>query len=143
MIFTSRKDKFYPLIFSGHLVFILLLSYLYLSGSGSWPYLFLFILLICIASLLASYFATRYKICEDYLTIRSGLYRKKISISDIKRIEQASVSKTASTVAGPAQSIKRTNIYYDDDYDLMSISPENVKGFIEELKMRNPSIEIT
>lgn len=78
----------------------------------------------------------RYVIEGDVLSIKSIGFRSVIPIRSIRRIEE-----TNSLLASPAASLERLEIVYNK-YDSVLISPKDKLGFIDDLKVINPEIEI-
>ncbi len=100
-----------------------------------WPGLiFLLIITAFVTHLLLT---TNYRIEKDILEIRSGfLFRKRISISKITKIQESQVALSA-----PAASLNRLEITYNIS-DSLLISPRDRNRFIEELCRINPEIEV-
>ena len=94
------------------------------------------ILTLLILFTLHTFLKTYYTIAGEELFIRCGaIYHSKISISNIKKIE-----KSNSFFSAPATSIDRLALYYDNK--MVLISPKDKEGFIANLKLKNPSIQI-
>lgn len=84
-----------------------------------------------------SWFTTGYKINGELLLIQNGPIKKKISIQEIKKIEQ-----TKNPLASPALSIDRLEILHGSDFGLLLVSPKDKQEFISTLKNINPQIEV-
>lgn len=100
-----------------------------------WPGL---VFMLCVTAFVTHLLLTTYyRIEKDILEIHSGfLFRKRISISKITKIQESQVALSA-----PATSLKRLEITYNVS-DSILISPKNRKGFIGELCRINPAIDV-
>lgn len=94
------------------------------------------ILVVLIGLFLWIWFHTRYQLDDHHLLIFYG--PMKISI-DIDRIE--TIRNTVTPFVGPALSIYRLEIQYHKSKTI-TVSPKNTRKFIDELKKRNPHIQI-
>ena len=83
---------------------------------------------------------TRYVIKEKDLLYRSGPFRGRISIAEIKKIEAFSGMNPQVTMK-PALDYKGFILFYNK-YDALFISPEKSEIFIESLLKINSGIEV-
>lgn len=83
-------------------------------------------------------FSTSYTFHEDRLICRSGFFKKEIHYVGIRKIEKGNqlYAGWKMTLA-----LKGIIIHYDRFDDIL-LSPEDEKEFIQELLVRNPSIEL-
>ena len=79
---------------------------------------------------------TIYRIENGFLHIRCGLWKKKIAVSGIRRIETS-----RNLVSSPAMSLDRLEIFYDK-FESVVISPKDKIGFVKALKIAQPNLEI-
>ncbi|MBD3582517.1 PH domain-containing protein [Flavobacterium selenitireducens] len=96
---------------------------------------------LVLISVFAAYFLymaanTSYWIEGGLLHIRCGLWRRKIDVSRIHRIETS-----RNLVSSPAMSLDRLEIYYDKMNSVV-ISPKDKIGFVKALKNAQPNLEI-
>lgn len=80
----------------------------------------------------------RYSIDSQYLTYRSGIFRGKIAIKKIYKIE---VGKTLWVGFKPAAARKGLIVHYNK-YEEIYISPDGNDDFLYELMQYNPAIKI-
>lgn len=94
-----------------------------------WPGAFFVLGLGCVLPvwLLVS---TRYTLGDDQLVVRSGPFRWRVPIRDIK-----SVTPTRCALSSPALSLDRLRIEYGDSRSIM-VSPRNRGDFLLELEAR-------
>ena len=88
------------------------------------------------ALILWIYFTTYYVIEDSSLRVRSAFINKLIPIYDIR-----SIKKTFNPLSSPALSMDRLEIRYGTNH-MVLISPENRDVFLDELKRRNPAIQM-
>ncbi len=82
-------------------------------------------------------FSIKYIINDKILIIKGGLlYRMKIDISSIKKIEES-----RSLLSSPAPSLDRLEIIYNK-YDSILISPKEKEDFINEILKINPDVRV-
>ena len=80
----------------------------------------------------------RYTIDRQYFSYRAGIFRGKIAIDKIHKIE---VGKTLWVGFKPAAARKGLIIYYNR-YEEIYISPDGNDDFVNELLQYNPDIKI-
>jgi hypothetical protein len=80
----------------------------------------------------------RYTIDSQYFSYRSGIFRGKIAIDKIHKIE---VGKTLWVGFKPAAARKGLIIHYNR-YEEIYISPDGNDNFVNELLQYNPAIKI-
>lgn len=83
------------------------------------------------------WFATGYKIHNEWLIIQNGPIKKKIPIKEIKKI-----TPTKNPLASAALSIDRLEIIYGSDFGMALVSPKDQQAFISTAKRINPRIEV-
>lgn len=88
------------------------------------------------ALLLWLWFGTSYKIDDENLIVKNGLFKSTIDIKSIKKLRA-----TKTLLAGPALSIDRIEIQYKR-YDSVIVSPKEKNKFIESLLSKNKSIKV-
>ena len=79
---------------------------------------------------------TYYVINVDHLFIRCGFSTTKIDLKSIRKI-----SDSRDLISSPALSNDRLEIMYNK-FDTVLISPKEKTGFLSEIKIANPDIEI-
>lgn len=79
---------------------------------------------------------TSYWIEDGLLHIRCGLWKRKIDVARIRKIETS-----RNLISSPAMSLDRLEIYYDK-MDSVVISPKDKIGFVKALKIAQPNLEI-
>jgi hypothetical protein len=84
------------------------------------------------------YFDTWYKIEGDTLVYRSGFLKGKIPIKTIRKIK---TNTTMWTGTKPALSTNGMVINYGT-FNKVYIAPEDEKGFLQDIKVLNPAIEV-
>lgn len=92
--------------------------------------------ILTISLFLWFWFGTSYKVDEEELKIKSGPFRYKVNIEDIKSLK---ASKTL--LAGPALSIDRIKILHKK-YDVTIVSPKDKLEFIRALVTKNKRIDV-
>ncbi len=129
---------------------MLIISVLSVWGScipilmGEFDGLFIFISLLVggftvfIASI---YFNTYYQIQEDKILWVTGPIKGQIEISKISRLKKAKSIWEIDSLIKPILSNRPLLLRYTK-FDDFPVSPQDEKGFIEELLSKNPSIEI-
>lgn len=86
--------------------------------------------------LLWIWFGTGYEIEKAVLKVRSGPFKSKIEIKEIKKIR-----KTKNPFTAPALSVDRLEILYSN-YEVINISPKNEAAFVHHLLAVNPNIQV-
>lgn len=89
------------------------------------------------ALLIWSWFTTGYEVTEEQLIIRSGPFKTKIGIAQIRHVRP-----TKNPLSAYALSIDRLEIIFEPDYQLALVSPKNKETFTELLKKHNPNIRM-
>jgi hypothetical protein len=84
---------------------------------------------------------TRYVIKNDFLFYRSGPFRSRISIKNIKKIQYYSGLFVPVTTK-PALDSKGYIISYNNNEDGLFVSPLKAEDFVKELLKINPKIEV-
>ena len=79
--------------------------------------------------------STYYTVDQDFLRIRSGPYRTRLLISDIR-----SITRSSNPLAAPALSLDRLEIR-DGNGRSVLVSPHEDELFVESLRSINNSIE--
>jgi len=115
------------------LVFIQSIPWQIILGAGS-------AIVICDALLLWILFDTKYIIRNHYFNYYSGPYRGNINIKSIRKIETDN-SFIKSTLLKPALGTNGLVIYYNK-FDDIFISPADKNGFIKQILIINPDIEL-
>ncbi|MFC3038871.1 PH domain-containing protein [Virgibacillus xinjiangensis] len=130
MYFPSKKDHWLTALMWGIAVIGVATPLIrgYLSGA-------IFVLPFSLL-LLWFWFRTGYIIQNNLLIIRYGPIRLKVNIDQIIEIR-----KVKSIFAAPALSRHRLEIY-SGRYNIVSVSPNQEKEFIDELIRQNPDLEI-
>jgi uncharacterized membrane protein YdbT with pleckstrin-like domain len=139
MKFPSKKDIWLEIIFWASMIVCLAAAYLaFITGKTSFGEgIFLFIFTIVLPVILIwMWFTTYYVLDNKELVIRSGPYKKRISLEKI-----ISVKKTLNPLSSPALSLKRIEITYEK-YGMALISPKDRDQFIKMLKERCPQVII-
>ena len=95
------------------------------------------VMLAILALMLWIVLDTSYLLTPTTLTIRSGPFRWSVPCDRIRRVR-----RSRTLLAGPALSLRRLEVDYGK-YDTAIISPSDIDGFIEALRLRNPAIEVT
>ncbi|MCP4605984.1 MAG: PH domain-containing protein [Proteobacteria bacterium] len=104
------------------------------------PNLYLFFIALVVTSLFTwIWFDTNYRMDTEYLIYKSGPFRGKIPINNIKEINPR-VRDWSGT--RPALSFEYLRIKYNT-YDDIFIAPKDEGIFIEDIKNKNPNILIT
>ncbi len=83
------------------------------------------------------WFGTYYVIEDNELIISGGIARKKIPIAEITKL-----TKTNNPLSSPALSIKRMEVMYEPGMQIVLISPDEQRRFIELLLEKNPHIVV-
>ncbi|MGY0692348.1 PH domain-containing protein [Virgibacillus sp. FSP13] len=130
MYFPSKKDTWLALIIWGVTI---LMGWQMITYKSVVIYI---IGLLTIALLLWLWFGTGYKIEEGLIKIKSGPFRSKVKIEEIKRL-----NATKTPLAGPALSIDRIEILHRK-YDVAIVSPKNAADFIRILLNENKYIQV-
>lgn len=80
---------------------------------------------------------TNYTLTTDELLIRSGPFRWRIALGDVRE-----VSPSHSWISSPALSLDRLRIRYGTDRSIL-VSPREKQRFIDALRQRCPSVLVT
>ena len=105
-------------------------------GIDAESYVAIGILVLCYGLVLNLFLGTEYRIEEDKLKIKCGLFfNKTIHVKEIKNIV-----KTRSLIASPAPSLDRIEIKYGK-YNSIIISPKDKLNFASDLLSINADIE--
>lgn len=136
MKFRSKIDWWLLLIFvviTANIVMKIYEENYHYSLASNFPHLVIYSLVILVIWL--PIFNTYYLVENNTLTIRSLVFRWKININDITRIEP-----THNPLSSPALSLDRLKIYYmkDDRVATVMISPKDKEGFLNMLR-NNPN----
>ncbi|TGU91240.1 PH domain-containing protein [Acinetobacter pittii] len=131
MKFRSKIDWWLLLIFivvTGNILMKIYEANYHYSLASNFPHLFIYSLVILIIWL--PIFNTYYLVENNTLIIRSLVFRWKININDITRIES-----TRNPLSSPALSLDRLKIYYmkDGGMTTVMISPKNKESFLSTL----------
>ncbi|MDT0161209.1 MULTISPECIES: PH domain-containing protein [Bacillus] len=143
MYFPSRKDSWLTILI-WLFAFLFIIPPVFSPDFGVWltpefldkQWIKIVVLWSVGFCLLWIWFKTGYTIKNDSLQIQSGHYKKEIDISEIR-----SIRKTNNPFTAPSLSIDRIEVNYGK-YNTIQISPKNLDGFISELKMKKPHIQI-
>lgn len=134
MYFPSKKDSWFILLVWGFIIlFIVSLGY---DVKSSNSFLDSIILFCTIGFLLWLWFGTGYQMIDGELRVRSGPFKKKVQVCDIKQIR-----KLKNILSAPALSIDRLELHYSK-YDVIYISPKNEAECINVLLKENPRIKL-
>ncbi|WP_284085768.1 PH domain-containing protein [Acinetobacter pittii] len=136
MKFRSKIDWWLLLIFivvTANIVMKIYEENYHYSLASNFPHLVIYSLVILVIWL--PIFNTYYLVENNTLIIRSLVFRWKININDITRIEP-----THNPLSSPALSLDRLKIYYMKDGRLATvmISPKDKEGFLNILR-NNPN----
>ncbi|WP_284090407.1 PH domain-containing protein [Acinetobacter pittii] len=136
MKFRSKIDWWLLLIFvviTANIVMKIYEENYHYSLASNFPHLVIYSLVILVIWL--PIFNTYYLVENNTLTIRSLVFRWKININDITRIEP-----THNPLSSPALSLDRLKIYYmkDGRVATVMISPKDKEGFLNMLR-NNPN----
>ncbi|MBL7858635.1 MAG: PH domain-containing protein [Cyclobacteriaceae bacterium] len=131
---TIYKSKIgYELVIP--IVLILGTTFLFMAYQHIWPGAA--VILVTGLFVVHVFATTFYQIDGKHVIIKSSfLVNKHIDIQAIRKI-----SKSNNFISSPATSLDRLEILYNK-FDTILISPHDKDGFIRELKMINPDIEI-
>jgi hypothetical protein len=130
MYFPSKRDWWLGLLIWG-LVLLAAVPALLKPGKGQ--------LIIMVAVILFVgwiWFGTGYEISDGELKIRSGPFRQRIPIQEIREIK-----KTRNPLSSPACSLDRMEIKYGQSKRVM-ISPADKENFIKTIIEKSPSIQL-
>ncbi|MEI2555998.1 PH domain-containing protein [Acinetobacter pittii] len=135
MKFRSKIDWWLLLIFvviTANIVMKIYEENYHYSLASNFPHLVIYSLVILVIWL--PIFNTYYLVENNTLIIRSLVFRWKININDITRIEP-----THNPLSSPALSLDRLKIYYmkDGRVATVMISPKDKEGFLNMLR-NNP-----
>ena len=128
--FKSKKDVWLSVLIWG---VIILMFFIMITEQNIVVYI---VGILNNALLLWIWFGTSYRIDDEALIVRSGPF---ISTIDIKTIKKLKATKTL--LAGPALSLDRIEIQYKT-YDTVIVSPKDKNEFVENLLIKNNSIEV-
>jgi Bacterial PH domain len=137
--FLSSKNTFTVSILWG--LVLILFGILYITiTTGERNFLSILIVILTISFIVWILLDTRYVIKSNDLLYRSGPFRGRINIFEIKKIESFSGMIPPVTMK-PALGNKGL-ILYHDKYESIFITPEKTKDFVDELLKINPEIEV-
>ncbi len=137
--YLSSKNIFSTLILWGVVLFMCTMLFLGILKEQL-PLAPILILSLVIALLLWTLLDTRYVVNEAFLLYRSGPFRGKIAIQNIKKITYFSGFNIPVTMK-PALDYKGFIVQYNS-FDDVFISPKNADLFIAEILKINPEIEV-
>lgn len=138
-VFKSRQDHLMNAMIIGLILSILIMMIVILSTEQA-----TFIEFVTIIGLPTIFTAIlllprpRYTIDSQYMSYRSGIFRGKIAVHKIHKIE---VGKTLWVGFKPAAARKGLIVYYNR-YEEIYISPDDNEDFVHELLQYNPDINI-
>ena len=142
MKFESRKDILFQILtfgVSGLMIAIILLRY-FSGDTSKHDFIWAFILsMLVIVFLFWLYFGTEYELTQTELFYKSGPFRGKIEIANIKEIIKG---KSMWVGLKPATARKGLIIKYNK-YDEIYISPKTNETFIDKILELNKDIKIT
>ena len=141
MKFSSRKSVFFRILILGCVGLLTIFPVLGVSSGwiGQRDFWILIPFSVMITFLLWLYLGTNYQLTAAELIYRSGPFRGKIRIEEIREIV---TGKTLYAGFKPATSEKGLIIKYNK-YDEIYISPDSNETFIAEILKRNPEILIS
>lgn len=103
------------------------------AGSAPWPAT---LLLLGLGALLPLWLLdTRYVLGDYELRVRSGPFRWRVPLADIRQVVQ-----TRTLLAGPALSLQRLIITYGAAARLVVISPRDMQAFLSDLEARRRAL---
>ena len=110
-----------------------------LNSGGTPPMLALLAVIVALTLLLPLWLVldTNYTLTADDLLIRSGPFRWRIVLGDVRE-----VSPSRSWISSPALSLDRLSIRYGADRSIL-VSPREKLRFIDALRQRCPSVLVT
>lgn len=110
-----------------------------LNSGGTPPMLALLAVIVALTLLLPLWLVldTNYTLTADDLLIRSGPFRWRIVLGDVRE-----VSPSRSWISSPALSLDRLSIRYGADRSIL-VSPREKQRFIDALRQRCPSVLVT
>ncbi|OGA63377.1 PH domain-containing protein [Acidovorax sp. Leaf73] len=110
-----------------------------LNSGGTPPMLALLAVIVALTLLLPLWLVldTNYTLTADDLLIRSGPFRWRIVLGDVRE-----VSPSRSWISSPALSLDRLSIRYGADRSIL-VSPREKPRFIDALRQRCPSVLVT
>ncbi|MES2926093.1 MAG: hypothetical protein A3E23_18540 [Burkholderiales bacterium RIFCSPHIGHO2_12_FULL_65_48] len=110
-----------------------------LNSGGTPPMLALLAVIVALTLLLPLWLVldTNYTLTADDLLIRSGPFRWRIVLGDVRE-----VSPSHSWISSPALSLDRLSIRYGADRSIL-VSPREKQRFIDALRQRCPSVLVT
>lgn len=131
-VFKSKVDIALPILFVVSSIAPIVI------GIREKNWLIFVILIFTFTFVMYLLYDTNYIISPGNLKVHSGfIVNKNISILKIKEIR-----KTDSILSAPAASLsERIEVFYDDSKSIV-ISPNDKKGFIEELLKQNSNIKV-
>ena len=80
---------------------------------------------------------TNYTMTEDELRVRSGPFRWRIALGDVRE-----VSPSRSWISSPALSLDRLRIRYGAGRSIL-VSPREKQRFVDSLRQRCPAVLVT
>jgi hypothetical protein len=134
-IYPSKRDAWLVnvLIFAGLLSFSLtFMAFLDAPGPGSAG---LVIFFLATAFVVWTFTRTFYVLTATELLIRSGPFRWSIPFTDLREVRP-----TRNPLSSPALSLDRLEIRHA--YGAIMISPEDKRGFLEDLAGRTPGLTL-
>jgi len=131
MYFSSKRDSW---LFILNLLVVIACFGPFFSRSD---YGVLFFTIPLALLLIWCWFTTGYEVADDKLIIRSGPFKSKIDIQQIR-----SIRPTKNPLSSFALSIDRLEITYDPQYQMALISPKDKQAFIDLLINKNPDIRM-
>ena len=110
-----------------------------LNSGGTQPMLALMAVIVALTLLLPLWLVldTNYTLTADELLIRSGPFRWRIALGDVREL-----SPSHSWISSPALSLDRLRIRYGADRSIL-VSPREKQRFIDALRQRCPSVLVT
>lgn len=146
MTFHSKIDKFYIIVLLAFLfimVFIIgaLALLPFLSGDGLIGILIsIIILLIVIGFTLWVSFSIKYVFNKKHLLVKGGPIKSRIPYENITKISPTTDIFTGYRILSSRNALE---VFYENAtlWGSIKISPENKKGFVDELKKRCPNLQ--
>jgi hypothetical protein len=130
MTFESKRDTWFTVLLGFSLV-IVIVAFTPVVRYGGVRAIFPCLLMGGVLALMGSvYFGTRYRIEDDVLDIRCGLFHWRVPLRDIE-----SVTPTDDPSSGPALSLDRLSIRYRkaEALDEILVSPRDKEAFLAAL----------
>jgi len=144
MIFRSKADTFFTTFISIVILIIgavtLLPPLIDKEASAAIIIIMSAIFIISVGFILWSAFSIKYVFYEDFLLVKGGPFRSKISYQNITKISPTNDILTGYRVLSSKKGIEL--FYKSAALGSVKISPEHKSEFITELKKRCPHAEI-